>query len=164
MLQRLRHRAQGQEGFTLIELLVVILIIGILAAVAIPTFLNQTNKAKDSNVTAYLNSAQNAEVNYQTSNSSYATGAAGVTSLQTIEKTLNSAPTLTATAAGTGSAALSTPTGATPAGPITSGFVVTDTSTDTGVVYSLYYNADTGAVTKTCDTANKGVCNANKQW
>lgn len=46
LLQHLASKKKGDEGFTLIELLVVIIIIGILAAIALPSFLNQANRAR----------------------------------------------------------------------------------------------------------------------
>src|SRR5680860_525041 len=47
MFEKLHKRMKGEGGFTLIELLVVIIIIAILAAIAIPTFLGQREKAQD---------------------------------------------------------------------------------------------------------------------
>lgn len=61
-------RQNGEKGFTLIELLVVIIIIGILAAIAIPAFLNQRQKAWGSQVESDLKNAAIAAESYAVGN------------------------------------------------------------------------------------------------
>ncbi|HEV3284727.1 MAG TPA: prepilin-type N-terminal cleavage/methylation domain-containing protein [Solirubrobacteraceae bacterium] len=88
MLYRLRQRSSDEGGFTLIELLVVILIIGILAAIAIPSFLNQKSKASDASAKVQARTMETAAETYSTDhNGEYLN--MNLAELRKIEPTLN---------------------------------------------------------------------------
>jgi type IV pilus assembly protein PilA len=132
MLRKLSQRINSEEkGFTLIELLVVILIIGILAAIALPAFLNQRSKAQDSSAKSLARNAQTAIETYYTDQQTY-TGASKAT-LSAIEPEVND-PGLTAV----------TPTST------GKGYSLT-THSASGKDFVLA-RSDTGDVTRTCGT------------
>ncbi|MBG1242796.1 type IV pilin-like G/H family protein [Nostoc sp. NZL] len=71
-LQHILDKKKENEGFTLIELLVVIIIIGILSAIALPSFLNQANKAKQSEAKTYVGSMNRAQQAFYLEKNSFA--------------------------------------------------------------------------------------------
>ena len=100
MLARLRKtHEENESGFTLIELLVVIIIIGILAAIAIPTFLNQRKKGWDAAMKSALKNAATAQESYFTDNSAYGSltqiQAEGFNSTENVTVTITGAGTQT---------------------------------------------------------------------
>ncbi len=144
MLRMLRERIQSEEkGFTLIELLVVILIIGILAAIAIPAFLGQRERAQDSEAKTAVRTAASAAKSYFTDQQSYTGMTKGA--LETVEPSLKQGQgttlAVTVTDADTMSLAVDSKT--------TNKFTIQD---------------DAGVATRTCTTTGKAGCPSSGSW
>ena len=132
---------RGQDGFTLVELLVVMLIIGILAAIAIPSFFNQREKARDADAKSTVNTAQTAIETYETENDGSYLGAS-VAVLTGIEETLD--PSVLTVS------------------PTADGYEVTALSTS-GNTFTIE-RFDTGAVEFRCTGAGTGGCPSGGFW
>jgi type IV pilus assembly protein PilA len=143
--QVLRARGEGEAGFTLVELLVVMLILGLLAAIAIPSFFNQRDKAKDADAKESVRTAETAMETYATDNDGFYTSASTAI-LNGIEATLTDAPNPVQVAVDADG----------------EGYQVSVES-ETGNVFTIDRNND-GTTDLTCTTGGTAGCPTGGDW
>jgi type IV pilus assembly protein PilA len=147
-----RQHPRAEQGFTLIELLVVILIIGILAAIAIPALLNQRSKATDATAKELARTGAQAAETYATDHSGAYTGIEP-SALKEYEPAIQ-------IVAGNNNAYLSVAK----AEESGKGYVVTAVAPNGGDTFTIT-RKENGEVKRTCkaETSNKGGC-ATGSW